>query len=233
MRGINNFSFMFNNYSSSKSGGLTGSFNFADLALIRKGTYKKLVQAQYSKKTDSDSDTENTTKRNRVSKVDFATQTGNKVRGSVDSLQKSVSALNDKDLWKQTNGAYDTEKITKAVKDFAASYNGVVDQVDASGSTTVNQSARWMHSLTDTMKNQLEKVGVKIGDDNKLSVDGDALAKADMKAVKTMFSGTYSYANQALEKAGSVASASLRDTGMYTNSGAYANMMSGWFHTSI
>ena len=54
-----------------------------------------------------------------------------------------------------------------------------------------------------------------------------------MKAVKTMFNGAYSYANQATEKASSVASASLRDTGMYTNTGSYANMMSSWFNTSI
>lgn len=83
------------------------------------------------------------------------------------------------------------------------------------------------------MKTSLEKVGVKLGDDNKLTVDEETLAKADMKAVKTMFNGAYSYANQATEKASSVASASLRDTGMYTNKGSYANMMSSWFNTSI
>lgn len=230
MRGISNYSFLFNNYGSGKNTNMVSSFNFTDLAAIKNGTYKKLVQKQLANSKNTD---ETTTNKKKYTKTDIAAETSNKIKSSVDSLKKSVDALNNKDLWKQTNGAYDTDKITKAIKDFASSYNGVVDQVEDSTSTAVASSARWMNSLSNTMKTSLEKVGVKLGDDNKLTVDEEALAKADMKAVKTMFSGAYSYANQTAEKASSVASASLRDTGMYTNTGSYANMMSSWFHTSI
>lgn len=232
MRGISNYSFMFN--STSKSGGMFSSFNFGDYAAIRNGSYKMLAKKQFAnvKRTDSTDGTSTTNKR-KVTKSDIAAETSNKIKSSVDSLKKSVNALNDKDLWKQTNGAYDTDKITKAIKDFASSYNGVVDQVDDSKSTAVTSSARWMNSLTNTMKTSLEKVGVKLGDDNKLTVDEETLKNADMKAVKAMFNGAYSYANQTAEKASSVASASQRDTSMYTSAGSYANMMSSWFNTSI
>lgn len=230
MRGISNYSFMFN--STSKSGGMFGSFNFGDYAAIRNGLYQKLAKKQFANVKRTDSASTSTNKKN-VTKSDIAAETSNKIKSSVDSLKKSVNALNDKDLWKQTNGAYDTDKITKAIKDFASSYNGVVDQVDDSKSTAVTSSARWMNSLTNTMKTSLEKVGVKLGDDNKLTVDEETLKNADMKAVKAMFNGAYSYANQTAEKASSVASASQRDTSMYTSAGSYANMMSSWFNTSI
>lgn len=230
MRGVGNYSFMFNN--TSRSSSVFGSFNFSEFAAVRNGSYKMLAKKQFANVKSTDS-TATTTNRRKVTKSDLAAENSNKIKTSVEGLQKSVKALNDKELWKQTDGKYDTDKITKAIKDFAASYNGVVDQVDASDSTTVNQSARWMNSLTNTMKTSLEKLGVKLGDDNKLSVDEETLKNADMKAVKTMFNGAYSYANQTSEKASSIASASTRDTSMYTSAGSYASMISSWFNTSI
>ena len=228
MRGISNYSFLFD--STSRSNGFFGSFNFGDYEAIRNGSYQKLAKKQFADTKVSDTTTSN---KNKYTKTDIAAKTSNEIKASVESLKKSVDALNNKDLWTQTNGAYDTDKITKAIKYFASSYNGVVDRVDESKSTAVASSARWMNSLTNTMNTSLEKVGVKLGDDNKLTVDEETLAKADMKAVKAMFSGAYSYANQAAEKASSVASASQLDTSMYTNTGSYANMMSSWFNTSI
>ena len=46
MRGISNYSFLFNSYGSGKNTNMIGSFNFTDLAAIRNGSYKKLVQKQ-------------------------------------------------------------------------------------------------------------------------------------------------------------------------------------------
>ena len=230
MLGISNYSFLFNNYGSGKNTNMFSAFNIADFEAVKNGSYMKLAKKQFANSKASDTAATN---KGKYTKTDIAAKASNEIKASVDSLKKSVDALNNKDLWKQTNGAYDTDKITKAIKDFASSYNGVVDQVEDSTSTAVASSARWMNSLSNTMKTSLEKVGVKLGDDNKLTVDEETLAKADMKAVKAMFNGAYSYANQAAEKASSVASASQRDTGMYTNTGSYANMMSNWFNTSI
>lgn len=228
MRGINDYSFLFNNSSTKNT--LEGSFNFADLAAIKNGTYKKLAQKHFS---SVGSDDKSTISKNNVTSLDFSTKTGEKVRASVDVLKKSINSLDDKDLWKQTNGEYDTSKITKAIKKFATDYNDVIDKVADSDSKNVTSSARWITSLTNTMKTSLEKVGVKVGDDNKLTVDEDILSKADMKAAKAMFSGSYSYASQIEEKAASVSSAALMDSSLYNNVGSYSNTLSSWFNTSV
>lgn len=231
MRGISNY-FMFNNsYGQDKTSGLNSSINLADLASIKNGTYKKLLKAQYANQkkaaSSDDSDKKNTTK------SQLSIDSRKNIKSSVDDFQKTVSNLNNDDLWRRTNGAYDTEKITQAVKAFADGYNKVITQTEGNTSKEVSRSAGWMNSLTDTMKSSLARVGVNIGEDNRLTLDEDTFKKADMKSVKAMFSGTYSYATQASLKAGSIASAALRENSMYNSSGTYANMINSWFNTSI
>ena len=230
MRGISDYSFLFNNYGNNKNTNIFSSFNFADYEAIKNGSYLKLAKKQFA--NIKESDTTSTNKKDNT-KTSLEAQLRNKIKSSVDTHRQSVDALNNKDLWKQTNGSYDTEGITKAVKAFAASYNGIVDQVKESTSSAVASSAGWMYSLTNTMKTSLEKVGIDLDENNKLTVDEAVLSKADMKSVKAMFSGAYSYASQTTEKASSIVSASLRDVSLYTNKGSYANVMSSWFDTSI
>lgn len=231
MRGISDYSFLFSNLNKNNSNNIISNFNFTDLATIKNGSYKKLIQAQYGKDKQAESST--TSNSSKVTKADLQASNSSKLRASVDTLKKSVDALDDKDLWKQTDGSYDMDKITKAVKTFATNYNDVVDKAMESKSSAVKSSAGWMNSLTNTMKDPLQRVGVKLGDDKKLTVDEEALKNADIKSLQAMFSGSYSYANQTAEKAGSVASAALKDTSFYTNTGSYANMMSSWFNTSV
>lgn len=233
MLGVNNYSFLFNNNNSngSKNGNLAATFNFADLATIKNGSYKRLLKAQYA--DDKKTDTKEAVNKATATRPGLAAQASSRIRKSVDALQTSVKSLNDDELWKQEGGSYDTEKITGAIKDFAAKYNSVVSEVEQSGLSTVKQSARWMNSLTDTMSNSLKKIGVSLGEDNRLTVDEETLKNADMKSVKAMFDGAYSYASQISDKAGSIASASLRNMASYTRTGTYAGLTDSWFNTSI
>ena len=141
MRGISDYSFLFNNYGNNKNTNIFSSFNFADYEAIKNGSYLKLAKKQFA--NIKESDTTSTNKKDNT-KTSLEAQLRNKIKSSVDTHRQSVDALNNKDLWKQTNGSYDTEGITKAVKAFAASYNGIVDQVKESTSSAVASSAGWM-----------------------------------------------------------------------------------------
>lgn len=228
MRFINNYSFLFNN---SKSNNLINSMNYSDMALIRNGAYSKLVKAQYSKnkvnnKTDNSiNDKINTMGTNGL--IDT------KVKSSVESLQSKVSDLSIKDIWDKKDGEYDIDKITKSIKDFISSYNDVISSVDASNNTSVKQSARWMKSLTNTMNTSLKRVGINLDSDNKLSVDDEKIKTADIKELKALFSGDFSYANQIADKAKNVQSTMLKYYNTYTNLGTYFNMSGSWFNTKI
>lgn len=240
MRGISNFSLysnLNNNYSSlfgsvsGKNSSIEAGFNFLDLATIRNGSYKKLIKAQYAKnKETGNRDRQASLDSNRFTVSKTADK---KLQDGVSSLKESVKKLDSQDLWKKQDGEYNVENITGAIKDFAKEYNNVIDQVDQNSSSEVSNSGRWMKSLTNTMKGSLDKVGVRVEENGKLTVDEEALKKSDMKSVKAMFNGTYSYANQTARKAGSVVSASIRGGSVYSGNGRYATVAGSWFSTVI
>lgn len=242
MRGISNFSLYnnynnFNNYSGlfgsigTKNNSLEATFNFADLATIRNGSYKRLLKAQTAKNKEITA--YNKAKSYNQDGMSASKAVDKELKNSVEALKDSVQALDSQNLWKQNNGKYDTESISDAVRDFAAKYNNVIDQIDADSSAEVSKSAKWMKSLTNTMKGSLGRVGIEVGEDGRLTVQEDVLKKSDMKNVKAMFNGTYSYANQTAKKAGSVVSASIRGGSVYSDKGRYAAMANSWFSTIV
>ena len=104
-----------------------------------------------------------------------------------DGLKSAVEAFNKDDLWKQTNGEYDMEKITGAVKSFVNEYNDVINQSSKVNSKEISQTMRYMSSMTNTMSKALSKIGVEVGVDGKLSINEDTLKKANVTSIKSMF----------------------------------------------
>ena len=86
-----------------------------------------------------------------------------------------------------------------------------------------------MKNMTETMKKSLSSVGVSVGTDGKLTVDEEAFKKADMKNVKALFSGDYSYASQIAQKASGITSAAVRNSSLYSGTGSYANAIPGMY----
>ncbi|MDO5154901.1 MAG: flagellar filament capping protein FliD [Eubacteriales bacterium] len=221
-----NISSFFNNF---KSDGMS-SFNFSEYASIKNGTYRKLVKANYGKQKNMLSTS--TDKKNN--KLDATDKTGiTKLKTETEELKTAVKAFEKDDLWKQKNGSYDTEKITKAVKSFVNAYNDVVDQSSKVKAKDVSLQTGFMTNLSKTMKNSLSKVGITVEEDGKMSVDEDALKKADMKDVKAVFAGKYSYATQVADKAGAISSAALRSSSTYGSNGSLSSALSGMFNDWI
>lgn len=219
-------------FSNPKSSGLS-AINFSDYASIKNGSYKKLVKSYYAKQKDTVS-TDKPNKTPSKTKRDDVDTTGlSKMKAEATELKKSADSLSKADLWKQTDGKYDMDKISKAIKGFASEYNDVVEQSEKVTSKDVTQQTGFMTSMSKTMSKALEKVGVTIGEDGKMSVDEDKLKKADGNDLKRMFSGSFSYAAQVGDKAGAISSAAVRSASMYSSNGTMSNTMTGMFNEWI
>lgn len=217
------YSALFGGTSDSSSAGNTNILS--DYAAIKNGSYGKIMKAYYAKQD--------------VEKLAGKGDTSNKLtlmKTSADSLKKSADALNDASLWEkkkikktdETTGEetetedYDWDKITKAVKSFIEDYNDVVGEAGESNTKDVLRNASWMTGMTDKNSNMLAKAGITIGKGNKLELDEDALKKADISALKTLFTGYNSFAGKISQKAAGISNAANRAGTTYTNNGTYS-----------
>lgn len=209
-----------------------GSFNLSDYASLKNGSYKKLVKSYYAeqKKTaDTDKPVEN--KKNKVQSADKTGLSQMKVQS--DSLKAATQALGKEDLWKQTDGKYNTEKITDAVKSFVKGYNATITQAGKVNSKEIAQDVNFMNGMTSTMSKALSKIGVTVGLDGKMTLNEDSLKKANVSDIKSLFTGTVSYGSQIEGKAGEISRDAVMNSGLYGSNGTLANSIPGMFDRMI
>ncbi len=211
-----------------------------DYASIKNGSYGKLMKAYYAKqKADSAASGD-------------STQSLTLMRSNADALKKSADALNDTSLWEKKKikkkdeetgeetevEDYDWDAITKAVKSFIEDYNAVVKQAGDSETKNVLRNAAWMTGITDSAQNLLSKVGITIGKGNQLELDEDALKEANISTLKSLFTGSGSFADKISQKAGSLsivaanAAAKVKGT-TYTSNGSYSDTLSKLFSSTV
>ena len=222
------YSYLFSglNNSSKNSG---GSLSFlTDYALIKSGSYGKLMKAYYAeqgpgaevKKIAAQ------TKTNAVSKDD--TETLTKVKSATDSLKESA----DKLLAKGAKSVFeqdDMEKVYSAVNEFVKDYNSVLDTMDSVNSTSILSRAKNMVQGTAVNSDLLAKVGITVNEDNSLSVNKEALLKADVNSVKSLFNGNGSLAYRVSAHSSLMNYAAEQEAdkaATYTSAGAYGNTYS-------
>lgn len=157
-----------------------GGINVSDYAMIKNGSYGRLMKAYYAKQ-DAD----------KLSQTGDSSKTLTLMRSSADSLKKSAEALGNASLYEKKKFKkkdeetgeetevedYDWDAITKAVKSFVDDYNVVVEQAGNSETKNVLRNAAWMTSITEKAGNLLSKAGITVGKGNKLEFDEDALKK--------------------------------------------------------
>lgn len=209
----------------------------SDYASIKNGSYGKLLKSYYAK-MDADS----------ASASGDSTQKLTLMRSGADSLKTSADALKEPSLWekkkitktdektgeKTEEEDYDWNAITKAVKSFINDYNSVVEEAGGSETKDVLRNAAWMTNITNNTQNLLSKVGITIGKGNKLELDEEALKNARMTDLKTLFTGSGSFADKISQKAAGISSAAARTRGAaYTKNGAYSDTISKLFSSTI
>lgn len=208
------------------------SFNFGDYASIKNGSYGKLLKSYYSQNKD------NTSSKNDVSKKKENLKNSDvsgltRVKSQADQLKKTSDEIAKSDVFAQKDGKYDIDKITSSVKDFVNKYNDTIQMSDNAKAKDVSQQTSFMKSMTTTMSKSLEKVGITVGTDGKMKLDEESFKQADMKNVKALFSGSYSYASQISQKASAISSAALRSSSMYSSNGTLNSTISSMFNDWI
>ena len=128
---------------------------------------------------------------------------------------------------------YDWDSITKAVKSFVDNYNKTIESAGNSNTKDVLRNAAWLTKTTKSTERLLEKAGITVGADNKLELDEDALKKADIGTLKSIFTGYGSYISKVYDKAQSITTAAATAGGTYTNTGRYSDALASILPSNI
>ena len=112
-----------------------------------------------------------------------------KLSNSAKDLNKYASALASNNYSTWTNK-------TDAVKSFVEKYNSEMDSLaDATSTADLGRQATLINT-TKKYSSALEKIGVTVGEGNKLSINEDVLKRASDKEARLLLSGDYSYASK-------------------------------------
>ena len=104
------------------------------------------------------------------------------------------------------------DAIYNAVSGFVKDYNSLVDSVNKSDSANVLKAGQNMTNITSLYSKTLEKVGITIGEDNKLSIDEDKFKSADVSRIKSLFNDSPSFAKSIASQASFVDYAANRES---------------------
>lgn len=213
-----------------------------DYSMIRSGSYGKLLRAYYekdstdtakkdSKKTDTVSDATASAENKKMALVKSDALDLEKsadaltVTGKNSLFEKKEITTEDKEGNKTTKLDYDRTAIEKAVMAFVDDYNALVDSGKNVSSITMLNKSMQISDLTAKNVNQLADVGINVTSGNRLSVDKDKLASADVGKLKDLFEGSNSYASKVADKAGEMAQTAkleaTKSSSLYTSSGSY------------
>lgn len=147
--------------------------------------------------------------------------------GTVESeakLSKNAQMLNSSAKELAMSGGttfFDPAKSASAVESFVENYNNTIESLKLSDSAKALEKGVQMVNSTKTYARTLKRIGISVGSDNKLTLDKDALAKADSGAFKSLFTGSYSYAAKVADKSSYISnSAALKSQITYNMNGS-------------
>ena len=206
-----------------------GSFDLADYAMIKNGSYGKLMKAYYGQE-----------KAQKAAETKESSSKLTLMAGNAGSMANSAKALMDDSLWQKktitekdeksgeevTKEDYDWKAITKAVKGFIENYNYTVSSAGESDTKNVLRNASFMVKTTAAYKKTLEKAGITITSGNKLELNEEDLKNADISTLKTLFTGFNSFADKVMTKGNAISMAASSAGGTYTNNGTYSDTLS-------
>ncbi|MDE5894329.1 MAG: hypothetical protein K2H45_15555 [Acetatifactor sp.] len=234
----------------SAAGNAASSNWLGDYAMIKNGSYGKLMKAYYAEaKSDSIGQSSGTTATGRKSnssnvldklleqkrnpKVSKEAQKANaNLVSGLSNLKTSVSTLQNDKLYTDTaNGQSATDKVVSAMKAYVSDYNDVVTA--AKGSTLTNKTAYVanMMSTTAASADKLSEIGITVNSNGTIELNEAKLKEAGVSKVQEMFSSKdiLSYGSTVasrLQYAGATASTSAATDSTGTDSAAASSAAS-------
>lgn len=101
----------------------------------------------------------------------------------------------------------DKDKLLSNVKNFVEDYNTTVDSLQKSESVDALKKGVYMTNTAKAYSSALGRIGLRVGTDNKITLNEDTLKNADTNAVKLLLGGTYSFTSKAADKANQISKA--------------------------
>lgn len=225
--GSGDSSFFDNYFGSSQSNNNSNVSGFStnnllgDYAMIKSGAYTKLLKKYYAENPGES--------KTKIKDSKAADTTSNllSMKSSAKKAMDSAKKLNDIDVEKANR-----DDLYKSAKSFVDDYNAMLDSVDNIESVSILQNALWMTKQTSSNGKVLDNIGIKIGADNKLSIDEKLFKDAKTSDIVSVFTGQNSLmssierrASQIFNAAGTQAILNSRNPS-YNSSGAYNAMSS-------
>lgn len=172
-------------------GGISTSL-LSDLYAVQNGSYLKLAKKYYSQAETTDKAT-----------AAANDKTKELVKSSSEDAINSLSKLMDKNLFEKVKTTdedgntvydYDREKILKTLETFVEDYNEVIENAgEMEGDDSLKAGVNMVNQVK-VYKSALAQVGISVESDNTLKIDKEAFADADMTDMRSLFTGTVSFA---------------------------------------
>lgn len=116
----------------------------------------------------------------------------------------------DKSLFAKARESGDTAEVVAAVKGFVSQYNSMLENLKESGTRTDILYRTQLNSYSSMSASEMAKCGVRRNTDGTLTIDGKALAEADVDTLEQVWGGEKGFVSHAASWADSVAAGAER-----------------------
>lgn len=196
--------------SAGSSSTFDGTTLLTDYASIKNGSYGKMLKAYYQKQEEAD----------ETSSVSEKEKKDTKTTTSASDCYKSAEKLNTEEYTTEN-----MDSLYKSVSSFVENYNSMIKSASNSDISNVRKQADWLNDTTYANFKLLSTAGITMNTDRTLSLNEDTFKKANVTTLKSLFSGTGSFADKVSAKASKLyryanGGASVT-TKTYTSTGTY------------
>lgn len=182
---------------------LLSSGTLSEYSSIKSGSYKKLLSAYYAKSEDIS----NVNKTEVMNNQSISSQASN--------ANSSLSDIKKMDISEENKN-----NVQDKIKSFVDSYNDVIDKLAESDTKSVLQKGVWMTKAVASYAGVLNKVGIEVGSDNKLTLNVEKFQSASLEQIESVFKGNMSVGSKISYKINQVENiATSNKTLLYTNKG--------------
>ena len=192
-----------NNTNSNGINGLLSSGSLSENSTIKSGAYKKLLTAYYAKGENISATDKTETMNNQT----ISNQASNANGALLDIKKMEISEDNK-------------NSVQDKIKGFVDSYNDVIDKLAESDTKSVLQKGVWMTKSVASYAGVLNKVGIQVGTDNKLTLNVEKFQAASIEQIESVFKGNMSVGSKISYKINQVENIATSNKMLgYTNKG--------------
>lgn len=176
----------------------------SDYSTIKSGSYGKLMKSYFAKVANASEDDSKDSSKKTVADTLFdknntSTSTSKDTSKTLASIKGEAGEIVETSKKLYTNTSLFTDKTSeeeqlKAIKNFVDDYNSVVETGEKAKSSSIESAVNKLENATNNNKKLLTAVGINVKEDNTLEIDEESFKKADKSTLKTLFTGTGSYA---------------------------------------